>query len=143
MADPVNGAWPNSASGLTQVDMDGDSKPGVSGIYQNTGPDVYPPTSPTLFGANHADLVYVAARVVFSLNGTLSSCTQSSGSAGVTHIDTAIFGCRRTGGSTDCNGTEGTFLDSNQVDYQAGSATYTLVKIADAGTCTDVRTALP
>lgn len=80
---------------------------------------------------------------MFSLSGTLQSCTQASGPAGVTHVDTRIYGCKRTGGNTDCTGTEAGFLDDNQVSYQASSATYTLVKVADAATCADVRAALP
>jgi hypothetical protein len=142
LADPINGSWPSSASGLTQVDMDANGKPGMSAIYRNGSGDTYPPTSASLFG-NRADLVYVAARVVFSLNGTLTSCTQSSGTASVTHVDTRIFGCRHQGTSQDCSGTEANFLDSNHVVYTAGAATYTLVKIADTALCSDVRAALP
>lgn len=142
MADPINGAWPSAASGLTQVDMDGDSKAGMTGVYPNSGGDIYPPTTLSVFG-NHADNVYLAARIVYSLNGTLTSCTQSSGSASVTHVDSRLFGCRHQGSTSDCSGSESNFLDSNQVVYSAGTASYSLVKIADAGTCADVRAALP
>jgi hypothetical protein len=142
MADPVNGSWPSSASGLTQVDMDADGKAGVSAVYRNSGGDVYPPTSASLFGSKVSS-PYIAARTVFSLSGTLTSCTQSSGNASVTHVDTRIFGCRISGGSQDCSSGESSFLDGNQVVYAPGTATYSLVKIANAGTCADVRSALP
>lgn len=140
--DPINDPWPGSASGLTQLDMDGDGKPGVSVLQSNSDGNVYPPTSASLL-PNHADTAYVGARIVFALNGTLTSCTQSSGAATVSNIGTRIFGCKRSGSSTDCNASEGGFLDTNQVDFQATSATYALAKIADTGTCADVRTALP
>jgi hypothetical protein len=142
MADPINNAWPSAASGLTSNDMDGNGKPGVSAVYRNSGGIVYPRTS--ILGGNRADDVYLAARVAFSLSGTLTTCTQSSGSATVTHVDTRLFGCNRSGSNQDCSGSEGTFIDSNQPNYyQDGTATYTLVKIADTATCADVLTALP
>jgi hypothetical protein len=138
MADPINGAW----SGLTSADMDDNGKPGVSVDYRNSGNDRHAPTSASM-GADRADTGYVATRLAFSLNGTLTSCAQSAGSATVTHIDTRIFGCHLEGGS-ECSGSEGTFLNNNQVAYQqTGAATYTLVKIADTGTCADVRAAVP
>jgi len=142
LPDPINDPWPSSASGLTQIDMDGDGKPGVSVLQSNSDGDVYPPTSTNIF-PDHADTAYAGSRIVFALNGTLTSCTQSSGTATVSNIDTRIFGCNRSESSADCNASEGSFLDANHVDYQATSATYALVKIADTGTCADVRTELP
>jgi hypothetical protein len=142
MVDPINGVWPNSAAGLTQTDMDADGKPGVSVNYLNTGGYAYPPTSES-FLHNHADTGYVASRIVFSLNGALTSCTQSTGSALVPHLDGRVFGCSRSGSTQDCNSTEEDFLDNNNVNYQADTATYTLVKIADFADCADVRATLP
>ncbi|MBN1655662.1 MAG: hypothetical protein JXA30_17995 [Deltaproteobacteria bacterium] len=142
MSDPINDSWPSSASGLTQNDMDGDGKPGVSAVYLNSGSYDYPPTRDWI-PLNEADSVYLAARVVFSLNGTLTSCTQSSGSASVTQTNTHIFGCNYAGSSQDCDASAGSFLDNNQGVFQPGNATYTLVKIDDEATCADVRAALP
>lgn len=142
MADPINDAWPDSASGLTQDDLDLDGKPGITVDYRNGGTYDYPLTGASLL-ADRADYSYIAARIVFSLNGTLTSCTQSSGSANVSHADSRIFGCNRAGSSQDCTGSEGSFLDNNDPVYQAGTATYTLVKISDTGTCADVLSALP
>jgi hypothetical protein len=145
MADPINGAWPNAASGIAagiRVDMDADGKPGVTAVYSNAGSLEYPRTS-TSFIATRSDQPYVASRVAFSLNGTLSSCTQSTGSGTFTHIDTRIFACRESGGSA-CSTAEANFLDSNCVGYTMPStATYTLVKVANGASCATIRAALP
>jgi hypothetical protein len=130
------------ASELTSSDMDGDGKAGVSGIYLNSGNDYYPPTSDWI-GYNRADYVYFASRTAFSLSGTLNSCTGSSGSATVSHADTRIFGCNRSSSSSDCDSGEGDFLDSNQPNFGASSATYTLVKMTSTTTCAVVRSTLP
>ncbi|MBN1654944.1 MAG: hypothetical protein JXA30_14335 [Deltaproteobacteria bacterium] len=138
-----SGTWAlGTASSLTSSDMDGDGKPGVTAVYSNSGSDYYPPTS-ALIGANRADFVYMATRLAFSLSGTLNGCTGSSGNALVTHVDNRIFGCNRSNSTSDCSSSEGGFLDNNQPNYIADSATYTLVKLADTATCADVRSALP
>lgn len=141
LANPVTDAWPASASGLTSIDMDGDGKPGVRAVYRGDSGYSFPYTAMS-FGAARADRAYVASRVAFSLSGTLSSCTQSTGSASFSHLDTRIFGCRRSAGG-DCNGSEADFLDQNALDYTLGDASYTLEKITDSATCADVRAALP
>jgi hypothetical protein len=85
----------------------------------------------------------VASRVSFSLNGSLTSCTQSTGSGTFTHIDTRIFACRQTSGS-QCTASQASFLDQGCVDYNMPStATYTLVKVADGASCATIRAALP
>jgi hypothetical protein len=142
LADPVNGSWPASDSGLTSIDMDMNTKPGVTVAYSNSGGESYPRTSTAIFGFNRADQAYIADRFVFRLNGTLTSCTQSSGPATVTRADVRIFGARRTSG-TDCSNTEEDFLDESHPEYEPGTASYTLVKVADAATCANVRAALP
>jgi hypothetical protein len=144
MADPINGAWPAQASGLAQVDTDGDGLPGVRATYQNGGGYIHPRTGGT-FGDPRADTAFTASRLVFSLNGSLTSCTQSSGPASVTHIDTRIFDCGLAGGGStaDCSASQASFLDVACVSYTLGTAAYTLVKVADAATCVNVRAALP
>jgi hypothetical protein len=145
MADPINGSWPSLASGIAagiRVDMDGDSHPGVSAVYSNAGSLDYPRTS-TSFSATRSDQPYVASRVSFSLNGTVTSCTQSSGSGTFTHIDTRIFGCRRDTGA-QCSASDANFLDQNCLNYNMPStATYTLVKVANGASCATIRAALP
>jgi hypothetical protein len=142
LTNPVTATWPSAASSLTSVDMDADGKPGMTLLYDPSGSFSQPRTAATLF-ATRADKPYSATRLVFSLNGSLSSCTQAAGSANVTHIETRIFGCKMAGSTQDCNATESSFLDANCVKYTLGSATYTMAKIADAGTCADVRAQLP
>ena len=142
LSNPLTASWPSQASGLAQVDMDGDGKAGVTLAYLNGNGYSFPRTAATLF-SNRASAPYAATRLVFSLNGSLTSCTQSSGSATVRFIDTRIFGCKISGNSGDCSGGEADFLDDNCVNYQLGTATYTLVKVANGATCAAVRAALP
>jgi hypothetical protein len=87
--------------------------------------------------------VYVAARVGFSLGGTMTSCTQLSGAASVQDAEYRLVGCRISGNSRDCDSDEADALDSNTPNFQPGSASYTLLKIPDSGTCADVRAAVP
>jgi hypothetical protein len=141
MTDPINGSWPSTASGLTSVDMDEDGKSGVTVNYQNSGSYSYAPTSD--FFPDRADKAYIANRQVFSLSGTLSSCTKSTGSASITQLNTHVFGCNLADSSQDCGSSEGNFLDENTVIPTANSATYTLVKITDGATCATVRTTVP
>jgi hypothetical protein len=142
MSDPVNGAWPNAASGLTSVDDDLDGESGVTVAYRGDSGYDYPRTGGTL-GAERADNPYIASRVSFSLNGTLNSCTQATGSASFTHIDTRIFGCSLANSNQECDSGEANFLDQNCLNYTLGSATFTLVKVADGASCAQIRAALP
>ena len=145
MADPINGSWPSLASGIAssiRVDHDRDGDPGVTAVYANGGGLVYPRTSSSLFGFNRADNPYVASRVSFSLSGSMSSCTQGSGSASFAHVDTRIFACNRASSTTDCTASEADFLDRNCLDYDLGSATYTLLKVADGASCATIRSSL-
>jgi hypothetical protein len=139
--DPLQDAWPNSVAGVSQVDMDNDGKPGVTASYINDSRHAYPPTS-TNVGATHADAPYEAERLVFGLNGTLTSCTQASGSANVTRVDTHVIGCHLTNGGS-CDPGDTNFFDTNRPVYNPASATYSLVKIADNATCATVRSTLP
>lgn len=141
LSNPVSAAWP-SASGLTQRDMDGDGKPGVTADFRSGGGYDEPLTASSRSTAR-ADKPYVASRLVFSLNGTLTSCTASSGSATVSHLDTRILGCKIAGSTRDCSGSERDFLDQNNPEYQPGVASYRLAKLADGASCASVRQALP
>jgi hypothetical protein len=141
MADPANGTWPSSASGLSQVDDDMDGKPGITVQYQNTGGYTYPRTSAS-FSPNRADLAYVASRVAFSLGGTLNSCTQASGAATTYRVDTRLFGCNQASSTQDCTATEASFLDQSIPGYSFSPASYTLLKVAAGASCATVRAAL-
>lgn len=141
LSDPINAAWP-SATALSPVDMDADGKPGVTMSYLAGGSYVAPRVGPTVFD-ERAERPYSATRLVFSLGGALTSCTQASGPAVVSHIDTAIFGCKIAGDARDCSGSEASFLDQNCLDYAVGTSTYNMVKVVDAASCAAVRAALP
>jgi hypothetical protein len=140
LPDPVNSAWPTATS-IQMVDADGDSHPGISPTYSNGGGFVYPPVN--LFRSARAERVYLAARITFSLGGTMTSCTQLSGSASMQDAEYRLVGCRISGNSRNCDSDEADALDSNTPDFQPGSASYTMLKIADSGTCADVRAAVP
>lgn len=141
MSDPINAAWP-SASALSPVDMDADGKPGVTMSYLASAGYVTPRVGATLFD-ERAERPYSATRLVIALGGALNSCTQASGSAVVSHIDTAIFGCKIAGDTRDCSSGEASFLDQNCLDFAVGTSTYDMLKVADAASCAAVRAALP
>jgi hypothetical protein len=128
MADPVYGAWP-SAAAIVQVDADGDGKPGITSPYKSGGSyDAAPANSS---GSSRATRAYMATRVVFTLNGTLDSCSLSTGSASVQDIDFHTIGCWLTT-NRDGSSAEASYLDSNGPNYQTNPATYRLVKLTGA-----------
>lgn len=138
---PISGAWPSAASQIpssNRLDMDGDGRPGVTAEYG----DAYdhPRTGNSLFDPR-SDNPYVASRVSFSLSGTLNSCTGSTGAASFRYIDTRIYGCSLDSGECDSGGAS--FLDQNCLNYTLGTATYTLLKVADGASCATVRAAIP
>lgn len=144
MTNPKTDSWPSAASSIPaaqRVDMDGDGKPGVTGTYA-TGA-TFPRTSDALFGGNRADLPYYAARLRFSLNGTLTSCSASSGSATINSTDLRIYGCNRSGSTQDCTATEGAFVDANTPTVVSGPASYVLQRVASGAGCAAVRAAIP
>lgn len=141
LADPINDPWPTSASQLSELDMDEDGKPAVTGIYANSDGELYPPVSARNTD-RRADETYGATRYVFSLDGTLAGCAPAAGTANVTHANLRIFGCIRTTTAV-CTSTEADVLDSNVPAWEAGTASYTLVRMAEVGTCADVRAASP
>jgi len=139
MADPVNGAWP-SRTAIVQHDSDSNGKPAVTSPYKTGGSYDAAPTSS--LGGARASASYMATRAVFSLNGTLNSCTQSTGSATVPDIDYHTIGCSLASGG-DCSSAQASYLDSNGPNYQPGASTYTLVRLSGPTTCADVRAAVP
>jgi hypothetical protein len=140
MSDPINGSWPGLAS-IMQRDSDADTKPGLTVIYKSGGGFSYVPVN--RFGSNRAIRGYLASRVVFTVNGTLTSCTRSSGSASAQDIDIRTLGCRISGDSRDCNNSERDHLDNNAPNYQTQAASYSLLKVAASAGCATVRAALP
>jgi len=142
MANPVTATWPSAASGLTRVDMDANTDPGVTVSYVNGGGFEQPRVGDTFFDDRSSN-PYVATRLVFSLQGNLTSCTEASGAATVTQINTRIFGCKIANSSSKCSSGEANFLDQNCLNYNPGSASYRMVKINDGSSCAVVRSTLP
>jgi hypothetical protein len=143
MSNPTTASWPSSSTSLTQLDMDADGNPGVTVTYLNGGAYTYPRVSSSAFSSTRAQNPYIASRLVFSLQGSLSSCTQASGAATVTQVNTRIFGCKLSGTTSKCNASQWGFIDDNCLNYTVGSSTYTMVKVADGASCSAVRSALP
>jgi hypothetical protein len=138
LTDPAGAAWP-AANATLAVDADGDGKTALSVPYK-TGAGYTPPPVNNL-GSFRSDTAYLATRIVFSLNGTLSSCTQSSGSVSAQDVDAHTLGCRVLGGR-DCLALEATHLDVNTPDFRPSAGTYALQKL-QAANCPAVRAALP
>jgi EGF-like domain len=88
-----------------------------------------------------------ANRIISSLNGTLASCDQISGtiggpSAGGVRFDTRIAGCVRINGSgeTGCSDTLIDFADTNTMVQQSeGASSFVARRVADTVTCEEVR----
>jgi hypothetical protein len=140
LASPTTTAWPTTPETVTSVDMDQDTKPGVTTPYKTGG--TYSNVPLNLAKSARTDKAYLAARVVTSISATLASCSSISGTATVTNFDTHIIGCEVAGGTTDCTATQSDFTDSNRPGYVAGAATISLVKLAAGATCATVRGAL-
>jgi hypothetical protein len=139
LSDPVNDAWP-SAAAINTPDQDADGKPGITAIYKTGGGYSSPPTNN--FGTSRASRGYLAARVVFMLSGTLTSCTQASGTTNAQEIDYHTVGCRLTSNG-DCGSSDTSHLDTNGPNYQTNSGSFTMLKLASTAVCSDVRAALP
>jgi hypothetical protein len=141
LPDAVSATWPSEAAGVTPIDHDRDGLPGITALYGQGGGHALPRTSAKL-GADRADQPYIASRLVFSLDGELTTCTESVGSADVSFVDTRIFGCSTEAAGAECSAAEAEFLDANCIDYVLDSASYVMRKVADGSTCSDVRGAL-
>jgi hypothetical protein len=154
MSAPASGAWPTSASGVTEVDMDVDGEPGVTALSKTPPVYSYVPTTiiPSLpdFSLVRADKLYMAVRfVTTSLSGAMSTCTAASGgtnSVMVEDMDSHILGCHvfggADGGAGDCNAAQATFVDDNRPVFAVDSASFTAAVVTPA-TCAAVQAALP
>ncbi len=142
MTNPTTDAWPSTPEMVTGVDMDQDTKAGVTVPYKSGG--TYDLVPLNISKSARSDKAYLAARFASSFSGTIAApgCTSITGTATVTHFDTHVIGCDVSGGGGDCNSTQSDFADSNKPAYAVGSATISLAKIANSATCSDVRGAL-
>jgi hypothetical protein len=150
-ANPATAAWPNLATAQAdQVDADADGQVGVTALPKTgaiPGGGTYASIPVNLIPTVYADRLYMTLRSVIALNGTLTSCTQTSGSATVSHLDNHIIGCHVQGGAAgsagNCTAAEAMFADTNSPKLTASSATFSAVKLTNAATCPNVRAALP
>jgi hypothetical protein len=134
-----DGPWPQTHAEITTVDADGDGKPGFTGVPKSGSGYVLPPLIPPLIGAPPtADQVYMVSRTAMGLSGTLTSCTEQSGTVTVTFFDNHIVGCHVTGGD-DCAAADVDFLDANRTMITATGGTFTSKLVPDTTTCADAR----
>jgi hypothetical protein len=140
MTNPTTDPWPATPAAVTEVDMDQDGHVGVTQPYKTGGSYDLVPLD--IMKSQRADENYLAARLVASFTGTLSSCTNMAGSANVTNFDTHIIGCDISGDAGACSTTQSNFVDSNRPAYTVTSASISLVKVASTAVCSDVRAAL-
>jgi hypothetical protein len=138
MPDP-QAAWPSSYTMITAVDVDGDGSPGLTGAPK-VGPGyVQTPVSTPILGIGaKADKLFLASRTGLALTGTLTSCTEQSGTAVISFFDSHVVGCHVSGGDA-CTPAQIDFVDSNRTKYKMMSGTFTSKIVADATTCADAR----
>lgn len=142
LPDPVESSWPSLASANTP-DHDLDGRPGVTVNYRSGVGYTLPPVDS--LGTMRATDGYLATRIVFSLDGSLTSCSSAAGSASVPDIDVHMVGCRLIGG-LPCLSYQTEHIDEETPDYQVQSASYSMVRLGTPGqtfSCAQVRAALP
>ncbi len=126
LTNPATDAWPTPVT--TQMDMDGDGKPGVtidvatglasaSSLYSDIPVGIPLPFQPTI----RASRLDVAIRQVTVASGTVQDCSHINGSvtipdvAGKVGIDSHVLGCTLDGDAgADCTSTQANFVDNTQ-----------------------------
>jgi hypothetical protein len=154
LADPTTAAWPSlAAAQAAEVDTDMDGNPGVTALSkygngmvrtENDGGTYssIPAIGTGIGGIGTADELYMALRSVIALSGTLTTCTQASGPATVSHFDSHALGCHLVGGG-NCSNSQSSFVDNNSPTFAVTSATFAAQMLTNTGTCPNVRAALP
>jgi hypothetical protein len=141
MANPASDPWPASPSGVHQVDMDQDRMPGVTALAKTGAGYSSLPVAAALVPPR-AEALYMALRSVASIANPFANCTSASGAATITALDSHVLGCRMVGGAA-CSATQASFADANRTVFTVASATFQAAKLPGAGTCPDVRAAVP
>jgi len=124
------------------VDHDQDNKTSVTSLVKTGASYSYPPAG-TLEPLPLVDRIYLAVRQVAALSGTVKSCTEISGVAGVTAEDSRIVGCRYLSDGTDCDDISRQVLDYTKPLYRPTSASFQMKKLTNSATCATVRSSLP
>jgi hypothetical protein len=142
LPDP-RAAWPDSYTGLTAVDAEGDGEPGITAVPRTGDGYVLPPTGLGVGGtAPQADRVYIAFRTIIDLSGTFTTCAELGGTVNVMFFDNHVVGCHVRGGE-NCSPTQVDFVDQSRTIYRISAGTFTAKQVADTATCADVHAALP
>jgi hypothetical protein len=140
MAHPATDPWSATPAGVDEVDMDVDMKPGVTALAKTESGYELLPVAAALTPAR-ADELYMALRSVATLTSPIANCTQASGSADVT-LDSHVLGCHLAAGG-ECSASQAAFAEENRTVFVVSSATFQSAKLRAAGTCQQVRAALP
>jgi hypothetical protein len=135
----ADGPWPDSHGEVMTVDADGDDEPGFTGIPKTGSGYVQPPVTVSLIGESEkADEIYMVSRTAMGLDGTVSSCTEQSGTVTVKFFDNHIVGCHVAGGGP-CTAEQVDFLDTNRNQLTATGGTFTSKLVPAGATCADAR----
>jgi hypothetical protein len=141
MANPEADPWPASPADVDEVDMDRDGMPGVTALVKTGGTYRNLPVAAALT-PTRADALYMGLRSVASLTSPLANCTQASGGASVTALDSHVLGCHLVGGG-ECSASQAAFADANRTVFTTTSATFQAAKLTGAAKCPEVRAAVP
>jgi hypothetical protein len=90
-----------------------------------------------------ADQVYLVLRTQLGLYGTSSSCTEQSGRAFVTDLNSRVVGCDIANDGGVCTADQYGFIDSDSTQYVPGAGTFDSKQLATGSTCSDLLVALP
>ncbi len=147
MTDPLNDPWPATGAEMlgSQIDHDQDGSPGITGNPRSDGPYKLPPVDAiggALGTGPFADKLYLATRVVMTIDGVRTSCTTASGTATVSYFDNHVLGCH-VQGAGECDAIQAEFIDTMRTVYEIHAATFEQVDVPDTANCADVRAALP
>jgi hypothetical protein len=158
MVSPATDPWPATAAEVNAVDSEGDGKPSVT-VFSKSGPvpgmpgQTYADFPVDATKLNRADRIYVAARQVVALDGTVDNCSEMHGTLSVATIsgkravDSRIMGCRLDSSAhPDCNATQTKFIDDNQPVLTPSDTDSSFISKRvgpSASTCADIRAALP
>jgi hypothetical protein len=154
LANPTTAVWP--ATITTEVDEDGDTKPGVTasvapptGGFSDVPLDISVISFPKTVA--RADHLYLAIRQVTSVTAQFTDCDHATGSVTVPQItdsstatkkyaiDSHVIGCSVVGTGTDCSANQTTFVDENQPVFVPTATTYASARLASGATCATVR----
>jgi hypothetical protein len=148
---PPDAAWPASYNdpAITWRDHDGDGQQGVTAIIPTTGRSTscnLPYAGlPIPSNGELASRVYAGSRSLASLSGTIVDCDTIRGdvrgpsSSTVPLLQGHVAGCQKVNGQA-CTAAETASIDSGVANGQRVlAARFTLVRVPDATSCTQVR----